>query len=143
RAAAQLDNQAARKALGRDLTVDLRNGALEAVEQPAAADPQLQRRPLRLQRAQPRLETAAGRANVRGEIAVLPEPQRLGGGDERRVVAAKRAGVLAGTPAVDCRPDQHDRHRQPEAADRFRQQYDVGLEAGVLEAEERTGAAAA
>src|SRR5699024_10947533 len=66
-----------------------------------------------------------------------------GGGGERRAEAAEGAVVLAGLPDVQLRLDEGQRERVAVAADRLREGDHVRVDAGLLEAEELTGAAAA
>ncbi len=50
--------------------------------------------------------------------------------------------MLTGPPLVVPGPDQQDRQRQPVPRQRLRQRHEIGVDAGLLEAEERAGAPA-
>src|SRR5690625_2455233 len=96
------------------------------------------------ERVEARLDRHAAGDRAALQLVVGPvAADRLGRGDEGRVEAAEGAVVLARLPDVELGPHEGERHRQAVAADRLRQRDDVRHDAGLLEAEEVAGAAAA
>ncbi len=78
-----------------------------------------------------------------GELVVLPEVlDGCGSSDERMVVAAEGAVVLARLPLVQLGAQQHHGEWQAIAGQRLGQGHDVRMDAHFLEAEEGPGAAA-
>src|SRR5699024_9763881 len=137
-----LEEQAVVERVGRDLLGHL--GVLEAEtgQQSATAD----RGTLDLldDRVEALVQLGDGVGELVLERVIGPEVlDRGGGGHERGVVPAEGAVVLAGLPDVELGTEQGQCHRQTRTGDRLRQAHDVGLDSGLFEAEERTGAAAA
>src|SRR5690606_17712756 len=140
--AARLDHEAPVEAAGADPRGDLAVGHLDTPHHAASLDAQRDAG-ARDDLAHATAQDLALALDLPLEAIVAPEQlERAGRGDERMVVAAESAVVLARRPLVEAGADEGQRKRQAEAGQRLGEGDDIGLDAGALEAEEPAGPAA-